>query len=132
MSYSFEGISEVIFHNPLIPSPDVRLWADGETGGSPLKLIISHGGLDTNANTGQLKCPAATQDDGGGGICLTNVTMSQHFITMTSLQSTNQLNPQFNSQYPTGTKDLVLVWCWSSELCIILSCFRAALIYKVH
>ena len=33
MSYSFEGISEVIFHNPLIPSPDVRLWADGETGG---------------------------------------------------------------------------------------------------
>ena len=69
MSYSFEGITEVIFHNPLIPGPDVRLWAVGG-GGSPLKLIISHGGLDTNANTGQLKCPAATQDDGGGEFVL--------------------------------------------------------------
>ncbi len=56
MSYSFEGITGVIFHNPLIPGPDVRLWVDGETGESPLKLIISHGGLDTNANTGQLEC----------------------------------------------------------------------------
>ena len=99
MSYSFEGISEVIFHNPLIPSPDVRLWADGETGGSPLKLIISHGGLDTNANTGQLKCSAATQDDRGGGICLTNVTMSQHFITMTSLQSNEPLKLNKNFRF---------------------------------
>ena len=92
MSYTFEGITEVIFHNPLIPGPDVRLWVDGETGESPLKLIISHGGLDTNANTGQLKCwDAVAKDDRGGGICLTIVKVSQHFITMTSLQSNKSI-----------------------------------------
>ena len=89
MSYSFEGITKVIFRNPRILSPDVRLWVDWETGGSPLKLIISHGGLDTNANTGQLKCwDAITQDDGGGGICLTIVTN----VTSVTTFHYNQVN----------------------------------------
>ena len=86
MSYSFEGITKVIFRNPLIPSPDVRLWVDWETGGSPLKLIISHGGLDTNANTGQLKCwDAITQDDGAGGIV--NLSYNCHNISLQSSKS---------------------------------------------
>ena len=92
MSYSFEGITKVIFRNPLIPSPDVRLWADGETRGESIKTNHITRRLDTNANTGQLKCwDAVAKDDRGGGICLTIVKVSQHFITMRSLQSNKSI-----------------------------------------
>ena len=94
MSYSFEGITEVIFHNPLIPGPDVRLWADGETGESPLKLIISHGGLDTNANTGQLKCclPLRMIEVG-------NLSYNCHHVT------TFHYNQSTKPKYPMRTLD---------------------------
>ena len=80
MSYSFEGITKVIFRNPLIPSPDVRLWADGETRGESIKTnhITRRTGHQCKHRPAQVL--AATQDDRGGGICLTIVTMSQHLL----------------------------------------------------